>query len=62
MFATNFLCSVYLACFAYIDPFVMGEGVNISGEFEWLEKSVEVNGENYYSDIYGGSRWEKRRK
>jgi len=40
----------------------MGEGVNISGEFGWLEKSVEVKGDNYYSDIYGGSRWEKRRK
>ena len=60
MIASDFLCSVYLACFMWIDPVAIGEGVKVGGEFDWLQMSLEVKGRDNYSGIYDGHhQWRK---
>jgi len=50
MIANNFLFSIYAACFIWINPDEIGEGVRVAGEFVWLEMSLEVIGEDNFND------------
>ena len=50
MTATNFLFSIYFACFLHIDPIEIGKCVRVGGEFEWLGMSLEVIGEDNFTE------------
>ena len=55
--ANNLLFSIYASCFLYINPVDFGEGVKVCGEFDWLEMSIEIKGEDNFNGIYDGHKW-----